>query len=116
VNTTRFQFRTEGFIATPPLFLLFHRGAARIFRHLHPRPYSVALHVKYETPHQGPPQFTAWGVAGSPGPDHVVHAAGNEPGPAVTAALRKLERSVIGAAGLRKQRRHRLPRERTTRS
>lgn len=96
----------EGFTARADLIALAEAKAAKLLRHRVPAVSRVRVHVKLETPHEGPPLFAACATADTAGPDFIAHGSGDEPEAAVHAVFDRLERAIADAAGLRKHKRH----------
>lgn len=106
LNTPSVILTTEAFTSRPELHLHAETKCAKLFRHLHPRVQLVRVHVKHYAPHAEEAYFAARATAEHSGPDHVVHAEGNEPESAINAVVDKLERALASAAGLRKHQMH----------
>ena len=99
----------EGFAARGEFTHQAEVKTAKLRRHRLARIGDLRLHVKRETPHDGPPFFVVTANAESSGPDYIAHGRGAEPEIALNAAFERLERAIADTAGVRKHNRHQQP-------
>lgn len=96
----------EGFGAGAELTARIHAKADKLHRHHSPAIGRVRVHLKRETPHEGPVDFAVCVTAETSGPDFIAHGNGEEPEFAVNSAFTRLERTIAASAGMRKHDRH----------
>lgn len=91
----------EGFAGRVQLTRYAEQKAARLLRQAHPHPHRICVHVRLD-PDSRQPSFIACATIERDAVIHVAHASGEDPQPAVSSALARLERDLLGGPEMRR--------------